>query len=74
MGATSNLGSLRMRFIFGIIVGVALTIGGAYLHDRGASSAGDPSRRALVNWDTARALVDAETAFLRQLWTKVVGR
>ncbi len=63
-----------MRFIFGIIVGAALTIGGAYLHDTSASSPGDPARRALVNWDVARALVDAEMAFVRQLWAKVVGR
>ena len=59
-----------MRFIFGIIVGAALAIGGAYIHD----TTGDPSRRALVNWDVARALVDTEMAYVRQLWAKVVGR
>ncbi len=35
-----------MRFIFGLIIGVALTIGGAYVHDSLDSGAAKP----LVVW------------------------
>ena len=47
-----------MRFLIGILFGVALTVGGAYLHDnvtvgRDAVAANRP---ALVNWDVAFGL------------------
>jgi hypothetical protein len=38
-----------MRFIFGLIVGVALTIGGAAIHDNMEPGASSP----VVNWTTA---------------------
>jgi hypothetical protein len=46
-----------MRLIFGILVGIALTIGFAYVHDskvRGPLA----EQRRLVNWDVAGALAD----------------
>jgi hypothetical protein len=42
-----------MRMILSFIVGVAVTIGGAYVHD---SSLPDKSPQRLVNWDAARDL------------------
>ena len=39
-----------MRFILGIIVGAALLLGAAYLHDTGVIKAGP--KEAFVNWDT----------------------
>ena len=38
-----------MNFIFGVIVGAALMLGSAYLHDTGVLRAGPP--QAFVNWD-----------------------
>lgn len=47
-----------MRLILGMILGAALTVGGAYIHDSGTSSTAlapaDPSQqqvRPMVNWD-----------------------
>ena len=39
-----------MRFIFGVIVGAALLLASAYLHDTGVVKVGPP--QAFVNWDT----------------------
>ena len=46
-----------MRLILGMILGAALTVGGAYIHDSGTSSTelapADPAQQArpMVNWD-----------------------
>lgn len=39
-----------MRFIMGVIVGAALTLGSAYMHDTGRLRVGPP--QPFVNWDT----------------------
>ena len=38
-----------MRFIFGVVVGAALMLGSAYLHDTGVVKAGPA--QPFVNWD-----------------------
>jgi hypothetical protein len=50
-------GEWAMRFIFGLIVGIALTVGGAAIHDNVEPGASKP----LVNWTTANEL--QQTAF-----------
>jgi len=49
-GGTLPFGGLLMRFILGMIVGAALMLGSAYLHDTGVVKAGP--KQAFVNWDT----------------------
>jgi hypothetical protein len=42
------------RFLFGVIVGAALVVGGAYYHDTKmmpAATAGKPAPLPYVNWD-----------------------
>jgi hypothetical protein len=39
-----------MKFILGVIVGAALVLGSAYLHDTGMVRIGPP--KPFVNWDT----------------------
>jgi len=41
-----------MRFIFGLIIGAVLTVGGAFIHDTMESGAAKP----LVNWTNAAEL------------------
>jgi hypothetical protein len=41
-----------MRFIFGLILGAGLTVGGAFIHDTMESGAAKP----LVNWTNANEL------------------
>ncbi|HEX2447060.1 MAG TPA: hypothetical protein VHK26_02600 [Methyloceanibacter sp.] len=54
-----------MRFIFGMIVGALLTVGGAYIAD----SRADPLQGGrMVNWTVVGEKVDALTADLQRLW------
>jgi hypothetical protein len=46
-----------MNFIFGIVVGAALMLGGAYLHDKGTLRFGP--EQAFVNWDTVLSMLPA---------------
>lgn len=58
-----------MRLIFGIIIGVALTLGAAFFHDNNLPPrATAPDDRRIVNWDVLGAVVGQKTAFLRRLW------
>ncbi|MGE5534505.1 MAG: hypothetical protein ACM3W7_03215 [Acidobacteriota bacterium] len=43
-----------MQFILGVIIGVALTLGGAYVHDTGMVNAGP--KQPFVNWSTVKTL------------------
>ena len=56
-----------MRVFLGIILGVLLTVGGAYVAD---SSAG---ARPMVNWDVVSKNIDGLTGWARDSWKKVAG-
>jgi hypothetical protein len=54
-----------MRFIFGMIIGALLTIGGAYVAD----SRADPLQGGrMVNWTVVGEKVDTLTADLQKMW------
>lgn len=54
-----------MRFIFGMIIGALLTVGGAYVAD----SRADPLQGGrMVNWTVVGEKMDELTADLRRLW------
>jgi hypothetical protein len=59
-----------MRFFLGLILGVALTIGGAYVVDN--MSAG-PGARPMVNWDVVAKTIDGVVALARDGWKKIAG-
>lgn len=72
-----------MRFILGLIIGAALTIGGAYLHDTNVAAApaalnpapplaiAGPGR--IVNWDVVDALARRQVAFVKGFWDRTFG-
>jgi len=75
-----------MRFILGLIVGAALTVGGAYLHDTNAvtgplppaaipdtAAAPLPGRANIVNWDVVGAIAREETAYVKGIWDRAFG-
>jgi len=45
-----------MKYVIGFVVGVALTVGSAWVYDNMGSGGTDPDSK-LVNWKTATALV-----------------
>jgi hypothetical protein len=66
---TKTDGKSRMRLILGIIIGGALTIGGAYVADKTAASGAQP----MVNWDVVGKNVNTLTGLARDGWKKITG-
>lgn len=62
-------GESHMRFIFGLIIGVLLTVGGAYVADSMSGAAAKP----MVNWDVVQKNLDNVTALAREGWRKIAG-
>ena len=60
-----------MRLLFGIILGVALTVGSAYVADRSNGQAADT--RPMVNWDVVAKNVDQLTTMAKDGWRRIVG-
>jgi hypothetical protein len=69
-----------MRFLLGIVVGVILTIGVAYLSDAsrtGPSNAAAQTsvqQRPMVNWDVASGNWQSLSLGLRNTWNKLAVR
>jgi hypothetical protein len=57
-----------MRLILGIIVGAALTVGGAYVAD---SASGDGAK--MVNWEVVAKNFDQVSAATRAGWKRITG-
>ena len=66
-----------MRILFGIILGVVLTIGAAYLYDSQHTAAAAQVKagapRALVNWDVVDARWHELTGRARAEWKRLAG-
>jgi len=58
-----------MRFILGLIVGVALMIGGAWIHD----NVGSGASKQLVNWTTANEMQQATIDYVRSQIDRLMG-
>jgi hypothetical protein len=58
-----------MRLILGIIIGGALTIGGAYVSDKSGAAGAQP----MVNWDVVSKNVSNLTSLARDGWKKITG-
>jgi len=68
MGSRRN-GGIPMRLILGIILGAALTVGGAYICDTAAGAGAKP----MVNWDVVAKNFDEVSAVTRAGWKKITG-
>jgi len=60
-----------MRFFLGLIIGVALTIGGAYVVDNMNSG---PGARPMVNWDVVGDNMRIAQDRVREAWTKIAHK
>ena len=59
-----------MRLVLGMILGAALTIGGAYISD---TSSKGPDARPMVNWDVVAKNTDAVVSMIKHGWAKLTG-
>ena len=69
----SPQGSARgasMRLIVGIIIGCALTVGGAYIADTVSAAGAKP---VMVNWDVVAKNLDSVTTLARAGWKRIAG-
>ena len=63
-----------MRFTTGIIVGVLLTIGAAYVTDATRTASGsDGEARRMVNWSVVSANMQDLSSNVHGAWTRLVG-
>ena len=58
-----------MRLIFGMILGAALTIGGAYVADTAKTGADG----RMVNWEVVAKNTDSVVTMIKQGWAKLTG-
>lgn len=61
-----------MNFILGLVVGVFLSIGIAYVHDATISGP-DRDARALVNWTAFDAEVRSTSESISGAWDRLMG-
>jgi hypothetical protein len=66
-----------MRVLIGIILGVVLTVGTAYIYDShnalAAQNAPGATQKTLVNWDIAAAEWQRLTQRARVEWGRIAG-
>lgn len=65
-----------MRFISGLVIGISLTIGTAYIHDMLYAPATMDSAvaRPMVNWDTVGAAARRAVKGARMQWDRLSSR
>lgn len=61
-----------MRALLGMLLGAALTMGGAYLYDS-TNAMRAATERPLVNWDVVSAKWEIVTVRAREEWSKLAG-
>jgi hypothetical protein len=61
-----------MRLFFGIILGVLITIGGAYVHDLNAGTTSATEK--MVNWEVVSARWSSLTGQVRQMSSQVQNK
>ncbi len=65
-----------MRFLLGIIVGICLTIGGAYLYDSRATAeaSSTTAARPMVNWDVVATNWERANSRVRKEWDRLAAK
>jgi hypothetical protein len=64
-----------MRMFFGIILGIILTIGAAYVYDSVRNTSGGEGTfdRPVVNWDVLSHSVKGLTSTVQDGWARLTG-
>ena len=60
-----------MRLLLGMILGAALTVGGAYISDTATKPAPGAESRPMVNWDVVARNFDSVTGMVKDGWNKL---
>ena len=64
-----------MRFIFGVIIGIVLTFGAAYVADTMRSAPGPDHKEArhMVNWDVVGDDMRGLSSGVQDMWARLAG-
>jgi hypothetical protein len=60
-----------MRSIISFLLGIAVTIGAAYVHDAAVAS---PTEKRIVNWDQLGGVTHDAIEAARSQWNKLTSR
>jgi hypothetical protein len=65
-----------MRMFFGIIIGIFLTVGAAYVSDsiRNTSGAEGSADRPVVNWEVVNHGIKTVTSTAQETWARLTSR
>jgi hypothetical protein len=66
-----------MRLLFGIVIGIGLTVGGAYLYDSMQAtdaSSTTAAARPMVNWDVVDTNWQRATTRVRKEWDRLAAK
>ena len=66
-----------MRTLFGIVLGIGLTLGAAFFHDNNVTpDPADPRliNQQIVNWEVLKAVLRQTTDGIGGLWNSIIGR
>jgi hypothetical protein len=69
-----------MRFLLGVIIGIAITVGAALLHDNNAPqrnmqrSEQQLAQLPIVDWDVLGYVVRDQAAVVGRWWDRLLGR
>jgi hypothetical protein len=72
--------SLTMRFLLGVIIGIAITIGAALLHDNNVPQRTVPrsseqlAQLPIVDWDVLGQVGREQLATVGRWWDRLLGR
>ena len=66
-----------MRLLFGIVIGIGLTVGAAFFHDNNIAS--DPlnprlTNQPVVNWEVLGAVMRESTDWLGGVWRNITRK
>ncbi len=64
-----------MRILFGLVLGIILTVGAAYVTDsmRNTSGGEASAERPLVNWEVAHHDIESLSAMIQDGWARLTG-
>ena len=66
-----------MRFIQGIVIGIAITVGAAFMHDSVVphdAVSGLLEKQQIVNWDVLGRVANDQVKRAKDLWNQAFGR
>jgi hypothetical protein len=66
-----------MRFLLGVIVGIGLTVGGAYLYDSSrptTEGSTATAARPMVNWDVVDKNWERASTRVRREWDRLAAK